>query len=77
MKRMRTIGALATHYKSMDPDTAITAHFIRDSILKNKVPFTTAGSKRLIAVEDFDAFLSGEASTEQPDLQSGKIRLIS
>ena len=63
--RMRTIGALARHYKALDDSTAITAHFLRSKILGGEIPHVRAGQKRLIAIEDVDAYLSGASLTGQ------------
>jgi len=73
---MRTIGALAVYYKELDADTAVTAHFLRQKILRGEIPYVTAGSKRLIAIEAVDAYLAGETVSTEPETKSGVIRPI-
>jgi len=55
---MRTLTALVAHYKTIDENTAITAHFLRKKVLSGEIPCVTAGSKRLIAIEAVDAYLN-------------------
>lgn len=74
--RMRTIGALAAHYKALDEDTAVTAYFLRTKVLTGEIPHVCAGSKRLISIEAVDAFLAGETSTAEPEPQRGIIRPV-
>ena len=78
MNRMRTIAALAAHYRSIDEHTAITAHFLRSKILSGEIPCVKAGNKRLVAIEAVDAFLSGENITEsvKSGQKQGEIRRI-
>ena len=75
-RRMRTLAALAEHYREIDEHTAITAHFLRQKVLAGEIPCVRAGNKRLIAIEDVDAFLSGEITRPQPELLRGQIRKI-
>jgi hypothetical protein len=74
--RMRTIQQLADHYKKEDPETAVTAHFIRATVIDGRVPCSPAGSKRLIAIEHFDAFLAGEEATVETVPQLGVVRPV-
>ena len=75
VRRMRTIKSLAAHYRKFDPETAITEHFIRKQILAGNVDSVLAGSKRLIAIEDFDDFLCNGTHLE-PKTKQGQIRRI-
>ena len=74
---MRTIGALASHYKSLDEHTAITAHFLRTKVLSGEIPHVCAGSKRLIAIEAVDAYLAGGTVEVNSESQLAVIRHIS
>ena len=76
VRRMRTLGGLAAHYRSQDTDTAITEHFLRQKILAGEIPFTWAGNKRLIAIEDVDAILSNTVTMDVSELQIEHIRRI-
>jgi len=73
---MRTISQLAAHYKALDADTAVTAHFIRAKVLTGEIPCIQAGKKRLIAIEKVDAYLAGESSPAEPIQPFGVIRKI-
>jgi len=57
MKHMRTLDALARHYRRIDPETAITQHFIRKKVISGEIPCVKAGVKRLIAIEDVDEYI--------------------
>jgi len=76
LRRMRTIKELASHYSNLDPDTAITQYFIRQQLLSGKLPFVPAGSKRLVAIEDMDAFLINATIKTTQETQQGQIRRI-
>jgi len=73
--RMRTITALAAHYKELDPDSAITAHFLRARVLGGEIPCVRAGTKRLVSIEAVDRFLVGVDAAPEPE-QRGTIRPI-
>ena len=73
---MRTLTALAAHYKAVDSDTAVTSHFLRRKVLTGEIPCVRAGNKRLVAIEDVDAFLAGELSLTEVEMAYGKIRAI-
>jgi hypothetical protein len=76
VRRMRTLSGLAAHYRKQDPDTAITEHFLRQKILAGEIPFTWAGNKRLLAIEDVDAILSNTVTMDVSELQFEHIRRI-
>jgi len=77
LPRMRTLAQLAAHYKALDNDTAVTAHFLRAKVLTGEIPCVMAGSKRLVAIEAVDAYLSGKLSPTEQIPQQGVIRRIS
>jgi len=75
-RRMRTLSALAEHYRNLDPDTAITEHFLRQQILAGKIPVTYAGNKRLIDIDDSDYFLSSASTTTVTETKNRQVRRI-
>jgi len=68
MKHMRTLDGLARHYRRMDPDTAITQHFLRKKIIAGEIPCVRAGVKRLIAIEDVDEYMENDGAIAQDDV---------
>jgi hypothetical protein len=62
MKRMRTLEALARHYRRIDPETAITQHFLRKRVISGEIPCVKAGVKRLIAIEDVDEYINDNST---------------
>ncbi len=58
MVRIRTIDELANYYRSMDPNTSITRHWIRQLVLSNQISYHRAGNKYLINLDAFEQFLS-------------------
>ena len=71
MNRMRTINGLASHYKNLDANTAVTAYFLRQKILAGEIPCVKAGNKRLIAIEAVDAYLTGGVVHTEPEPIAG------
>ena len=62
MKHMRTLDGLARHYRRIDPETAITQHFLRKKVITGEIPCVRAGAKRLIAIEDVDDYIENSNS---------------
>lgn len=73
MRRMRTIQQAAEWIKEADPCSALTRTAIRRLVLTGAIPHVSAGNKRLIALEDVEAYLAGELATQQID---GGIRRV-
>ena len=48
---------MARHYRQIDPETAITQHFIQKKVITGEIPCVKAGVKRLIAIEDVDEYI--------------------
>jgi len=42
---------------AIQPETAITQHFIRKKVISGEIPCVRAGAKRLIAIEDVDDYI--------------------
>jgi len=59
---MRTLEALARHYRRIDPETAITQHFLRKRVISGEIPCVKAGVKRLIAIEDVDEYINDNST---------------
>ena len=59
MRRMRTIQQAAIWAIEQDPDTALTRTAIRRLVLSGEIPHVPAGTKRLIALEDLEAYMGG------------------
>ena len=76
LPRMRTLAQLAAHYKALDNVTAVTAHFLRTKVLTGEIPCVMAGTKRLVAIEAVDAYLSGKSSPSEQIPPLGVIRRI-
>ncbi len=73
MRRMRTIQQAAAWVKESDPNTALTKTAIRRLVLSGTIPHITAGTKRLIALEDVEDYLMGTCT---PAPQTGFIRPV-
>ena len=69
MARMRTIPEAIRHFKTVDPNTALTQHAIRQMVLTSRIPHVSVGAKRLIDVDLLERFLSGEYI---PDVREDK-----
>ena len=75
MRRMRTIPQAAAYMQELDPGTALTKTAIRRLVLEGKLPFTAVGTKRLVALEDLEAYLAtGEVINPAP--ARGEIRAV-
>lgn len=62
MRHMRTTQQAAAWVKEQDASTALTQTAIRRLVLSGEVPHVKAGTKRLIALEDLEAYLAGAHS---------------
>lgn len=65
MRRMRTIPQAAAWAREADPCTALTQTAIRRLVLSGEIPHVPVGSKRLVALEDVEAYLAGELKTRE------------
>lgn len=77
MPRMRTIKEAHQELKQLDPNTAVTEYYIKQLVLSGRVPFVTAGRKRLLNFDALLSFLENPApciNTERA--QIGKIRRL-
>lgn len=64
MRRMRTITEAAAWAVETDPETALTRSAIRRMVLSGAIPHVAVGRKRLVALEDLEAFLEARAPAE-------------
>ena len=75
MRRMRTIPRAAAYMRETDPGTALTKTAIRRLVLTGKIPHIVVGTKRLIALEDLEAYLeTGDVAALAP--ARGEIRAV-
>ncbi len=70
MVHMRTIKDAAAHFKSVDPQTALTEYAIRTLLRTGKVPCVRMGKKYLVTIEALEAYLEGVA-VPAPARESG------
>ena len=78
-RRMRTINEVVAYYKAMDANTMITSNFLRRHIVSGDIQHVMAGNKYLVALEDVDAFLTGNGRkplNPKPEPGYGTIRPI-
>lgn len=59
MRRMRTIQQATEWLKETDPNSALSQHAIRRLVLTGAIPHVPVGNKRLIALEDVEAYING------------------
>lgn len=57
IKRLRTIDQAYRELKAMDPDTAISKHYIRSIVLTGQLPHLQVESKRLIDLDDLMTYI--------------------
>lgn len=62
--KIRTISEAIEEIKRLDPETAITARFIKEGIADGKIPIIRVGNKILVNMSSIFAFLEGEAVYE-------------
>lgn len=74
MRRMRTIQQAAAWAKAQDENTALTMTAIRRLVLSGEIPHVSAGNKRLLALEDLEAYLDGTRFKHPP--ASGGVRPV-
>ena len=60
INRMRTIAQCVKEIRAFDPETAITEWFVRSLCANEKIKYFKSGSKYLINLDDFIAFLNFE-----------------
>jgi len=75
--RMRTQSQALVEVKKLDPNTALTAHALRQLVLQKKIKFVCVGNKKLI---NLDSLLEYLADPPQEELENkdnyGKLRRI-
>ena len=75
MRRMRTIGEAAAWAKEVDPETALSFTGLRRLVLAGEIPCVRLGRKRLIALEDLEAYLE-RGGCSAPPAAAGTIRAV-
>jgi len=56
--RMRTLSEVYAYIKAADPDTAISANYVRRLIISGKIPRVKCGKKYLIDIDLLQDYLS-------------------
>ena len=56
--RMRTVQQAVEELRKSDPDTQVTAHFIRTLLLDGKLSYREAGKKRLFDMNELEKFIA-------------------
>lgn len=56
--RMRTVPQAVEELRKSDPDTQVTAHYIRRLLLDGKLPYREAGRKRLVDMNELEKFIA-------------------
>lgn len=75
MPRMRTIQEAIAAVKEQDPNTAITAHFVRQLVISGEFPSIKAGKKYLINLDSLFEFLANPQTTDK-ESENGNVRKI-
>ena len=57
--RTRTIDSAFEELKKIDPNTAVSKHYIRQLIISNKIPYRKAGNKYLFDFDRLVEYLEG------------------
>ena len=55
--KLRTIDQAHKDIKTLDPESCISKHFIRELIIGGEIPFITVHSKRLINLDDLMTYI--------------------
>jgi excisionase family DNA binding protein len=61
---MRLLKDAYKELKALDPNTAVSAYFIRQLVLSGKIPCTMAGRKRLVNLDALIAYLANPKAEE-------------
>lgn len=56
--RMRTVQQAVEELRKSDPDTQVTAHYIRMLLLDGKLSYREAGKKRLFDMNELEKFIA-------------------
>lgn len=62
MRQMRTIDQVAEYVQRVDPETALTKTAIRRLITTGQLPSVRVGTKYLVCLEEFNAYLAGKTA---------------
>lgn len=58
--RIRTINKAWEELRQMDPDTAVSQHFIRTLVVNGEIPSKRSGNRYLIDFDKLLKYLSGD-----------------
>lgn len=73
--RMRTVDQAYEHFKSLDPDTALTRSGLYYLVRGGEIPCVRCGKKRLVSLEAIEAYLNGEQLPQPEARPEGKPEL--
>ena len=59
LPRMRTLDECAVMLRELDPDTAVSKHYVRRLALTGEIPTVMCGRKRLINFDKLIEYLNG------------------
>ena len=68
--KMRTVAKTVDELKRLDPDTCVSAYYIRQLIKKGELPVVWAGSRALINLDDVLTLLHIGTGERKSDSQS-------
>ena len=74
MARMRTVSATINHFKSIDPETAVTENFLRTQIKLGNIKTVRAGNRYLLNLDLVEEFLSNPPAEEEMHTDYGSLR---
>ena len=66
MQHTRTIKEAAAHYRSADPNTALTEYAIRTLVRTGRVPCARVGKKYLVTIEALETYLASGQTADRP-----------
>ena len=69
LPRMRTLDECAVMLRELDPDTAVSKHYVRRLALTGEIPTVMCGRKRLINFDKLIEYLN-EPHTESAKMYS-------
>lgn len=59
MARIRTIESAYREILQTDPNTSITKYFIRETVIKGRIPFRKSGKRYFFDMDALEEYLKG------------------
>lgn len=60
ISRMRTISQCMEYFRTEDPESSISVHYLRQLVKQSKVPVFLAGRKQLVNLDKLIDYLNSE-----------------